>query len=176
VVFAGSGKSRFGFLKNGDEIQRRLLQSAALALNLCGFGAEVAENIEAYIWEKLLINVGINALTAIHDCRNGDLLTVGNRRNTMQAAVLEAAAVAKAKGILLPADPVGKTFAVCKATAANLSSMLQDVRRHRTTEIDAINGAIVRLAKEFSIRVPVNFSLTEQVKKIERSFEESGGK
>jgi len=176
VVFAGSGKSRFGFLKDSTEKQRRLLRKAVLALNECGFEAEVAENIEAYIWEKLLINVGINALTAIHDCRNGELLTNKNWRNTLQAAVLEAAAVAKAKGILLPADPVDKTLAVCNATAANFSSMLQDVRRHRPTEIDAINGAIVRVAEKLSLKVPVNIALTEQVKEIERSFHASRGK
>ena len=170
VVHAGSGKSRFGFLQHCPARQQLLLRRAVAALNDCGFDSEVSRNIEARIWEKLLINVGINALTAIHECRNGDLLNDANRRNTLRAAVLEAAAVAEAKGIKLPRDPVEHTIAVCKATAANLSSMLQDVRRRRRTEIDAINGAIVGLGRELSIKVPVNALLTEQVKKIERTY------
>ena len=175
VVFAGSGRSRFGFLKGCPEKQQQLLQHTVAALNVCGFESKISENIEAHIWEKLLINVGINALTAIYDCCNGDLLIEEKRRNTLRAAVLEAAAVAEAKGITLAADPVEQTLAVCKATAANLSSMLQDVRRCRRTEIDAINGAIVRMAQDFSIAVPVNTALTDQVKKMEQTCGGSRG-
>ena len=139
-------------------------------LNDCGFDSEVTTHIEVCIWEKLLINVGINALTAIHDCANGDLLNDASRRDTLQAAVREAASVAKARGIRLDSDPVEKTIAVCKATGANFSSMLQDVRRRKPTEIDAINGAIVGFARQLGINVPVNSALTEQIKKIEQSY------
>jgi 2-dehydropantoate 2-reductase len=172
VVFAGSGISRFGFLhwESPALKQKHLLQRAVAVFNRCGLQAEFSEEIERHIWGKLLINAGINALTAIHDCPNGDLLLNENRMRTMHEAINEAAGVARRKGVQIEGDPMSEAVKVCRATAANISSMLQDVRRRRPTEIDAINGAIVRLAEHFKIPAPVNTMLTGKVKEIERSY------
>lgn len=170
VVFAGSGLSRFGFIGSTNHVADQLLDRAVTALRLSGFDAEVTESIEQRIWEKLLINVGINALTAIHDLANGRLLENPALVSTMRAATAEAEEVAKGHGIVLTGDSLARTIAVCHATAANISSMLQDVRRRKPTEIEAINGAIVRLAEVLGIEAPVNRSLTAQVKRLEQGY------
>jgi 2-dehydropantoate 2-reductase len=85
--------------------------------------------------------------------------------------VEEAVQVARAKGIALPYDdPIQKVRDVCVATAANRSSMLQDVLRGSPTEIDVINGAIVREADKLGGQAPVNKMLTGLIKAIEASY------
>ncbi len=87
-------------------------------------------------------------------------------------ALQEAVRVVKRKRIKLTYDdPIQKVESVCKATAANVSSMLQDVLNKKRTEIDFINGAVVRQARSFGIATPVNDVLTNLVKTIELSYE-----
>ncbi|MBZ4658725.1 MAG: panE, partial [Desulfacinum sp.] len=78
--------------------------------------------------------------------------------------------VAEAEGIAVPEDVVQKVLNVAQATAANRSSMRQDVESGRRTEIDAINGAVVRLAERHGLAVPVNWTLTRLVETKERSY------
>jgi 2-dehydropantoate 2-reductase len=85
--------------------------------------------------------------------------------------VTEAVKVAKRKRIkLIYDDPLAKVEAVCEATSANVSSMLQDVLRNKRTEIDFINGVIVRQGQEMGIPTPVNSLLVDLVKTIESSY------
>ncbi len=166
VRFGGAGFTHFGFLNQAaDERLAVLVES----FNTAGMAAGINTDIEAAVWDKLLINIGINALTAIYDCPNGKLLDLPEARETMRLAVMEAAAVAGVCGVKISPDPVERMLAVCRATAGNLSSMLQDVRRGRGTEIEAINGEIVRLAATFNIPAPVNERLTALVLKISTS-------
>jgi len=119
----------------------------------------------------LVINVGINALTALSRMKNGKLIEYEGTRAVLRAAVQEAVEVASKAGIrLLFADPVAKVEDVCRATAANISSMLQDVLRKRRTEVEYINGAVVRRATELGISTPVNETLTRLVQTIEKSY------
>ena len=69
--------------------------------------------------------------------------------------------------------PLARVIEVCRATAENMASMLQDVLNQRQTEIDAINGAIVREGKTMNIPTPVNFTLTSLVEAIQNSYRES---
>lgn len=170
VRFGGAGFTHFGFLKQAADERLAVLVEL---FNAAGMRAGISPDIEAAVWDKLLINVGVNALTAIYDCPNGKLLALPKARETMRQAVLEAAAVAEARGIKISPDPVGRTLAVCRATAGNISSMLQDVRQGRGTEVEAINGEIVRLAATFNIPAPVNERLTSLVLNISTS--RSGG-
>jgi 2-dehydropantoate 2-reductase len=88
----------------------------------------------------------------------------------MKAAVLEAEQVAAAKGISVENNPYQTTVEVCRATAANVSSMRQDVLKKRRTEIDAINGAVVKEAASFGIKTPVNASLVGRIKEMEKGY------
>ena len=163
VKHGGSGLTTLGFMEDvGAEALDGLAEVAGLFE-----GAElptcISSDIEAAIWNKLLINVGINALTVIYDCPNGELLENPKAREQMRQAVTEAAMIASAKGIKITPDPVAKAEMVCRATSKNISSMLQDIRHGRITEIGSINGVIVREAESMGLIVPVNRLLTAQV-------------
>lgn len=143
------------------------------AFNGAGFKCRSGENVMELIWGKLIINVGINALTAITRLKNGRLPELEGTRLIMEEAVEEAVAVAKAKNIQLPySDPLGRVVDVCRATAENVASMLQDVRKEQMTEVDFINGAIVREGKTLGIPTPVNFTLTNLVQTIQETYRE----
>lgn len=169
VKFAGSGEIVIGQLTGGTEKAEKVAE----LLKKAGLEVRTTDNLEGTIWSKVLINVGINALTAILRLRNGKLLNYEGTRILMKEAVKEAEAVARAKGLkLLYSDPLLRVEEVAKRTGENISSMLQDVRAKRRTEIDAINGAIVKEAKRLGLSVPVNHLLTLLVKTIEESYAE----
>lgn len=170
VRYAGSGMTRIGFLKSADFARSLLLAKVCNLLNDCGIETAIVDDILDYIWTKLLINVGINALTAIHRCPNGELLESDDTKNLLTAAVKEGEAVARALGIQVPDDPLAMTLDVCKRTAHNLSSMLQDINNKRPTEIDSINGEIVAAGRKLGIPVPVNEELVQKVKEIEKAY------
>ena len=114
--------------------------------------------------------MGINALTGITRLQNGELLNHPEIGELLEAAVAEAYSVAKAKGVKLSyEDPVSHTRDICRSTAANRSSMLQDILNHKQTEIDMINGAIVREGAAIGIAAPVNQVLTNLIKFIQKS-------
>lgn len=171
VRHAGRGITRIGFAAWGRTgADPAALEQAATLLSGAGINTEVSDSIIEHIWLKLLINVGINALTAILSCPNGQLLENPAARSQLTKAVLEAAAVARAKGISIPGDPVEKTMEVCRATADNISSMLQDVRKKKITEIDAINGAVIAEGHRLGIALPANQALVRQIKEIEQNY------
>ena len=170
VRHAGSGLTRIGFLKSASFARSLLLARICNLLNDCGMETAIVDDILDYVWTKLLINVGINALTAIHRCPNGELLESNDTLNTLTAAVKEGEAVARAMGIQVPDDPLAMTVDVCRKTARNLSSMLQDINNKKPTEIDSINGEIVAAGRKFGIPVPVNEELVLRIKEIEKSY------
>jgi 2-dehydropantoate 2-reductase len=167
---AGDGATFLGFLDPPDEFFRALLGKTVSVLQAGSLSVSASENIRTRLWAKLFVNAGINALTAIHDCMNGELLTIAGAGEEMREAVREAEQVAIAKGIPIENDPYQATVAVCKATARNISSMRQDVLKKRPTEIDAINGAVVKEALPFKIATPVNDSLVGRIKEIENKY------
>ncbi|MCH9648937.1 MAG: ketopantoate reductase family protein [Deltaproteobacteria bacterium] len=122
-----------------------------------GFPTDQVDDVESLMWGKLVLNAAINPLTALLRCTNGALLEDSRSRQLLALAAREVAQVAQASKIALPAgDPVAQAEAACRATAANRSSMLQDVLRGVTTEIDAICGAVVRAGAQVGIPTPVN--------------------
>lgn len=143
-------------------------------LTRAGFDTKVSKDIDSVIWGKLIINVGINALTAITRLSNGSLVECEECRQLMRTAIQEAVKVVKRKRIKLPYDdPIQKVESVCKSTSDNVSSMLQDLLHQRRTEIDYINGAIVRQAKALGISTPINEVLTNLVRTIESSYDKA---
>lgn len=169
IRHAGQGDTIVGPGGNPNGPAEKLVS----AFNQAGFKSKSADNINDLIWGKLIVNVGINALTAITRLKNGRLPELPGTHRIMEEAVKEAVAVALAKGIDLPhPDPLGRVIEVCHATAENVASMLQDVLGERQTEIDAINGAIVREGKLLSIPTPVNLVLTSLVQTIQETYPE----
>lgn len=170
VRHAGDGLTRVGFLKSVSFSKSLLLAKMCNMLNYGGIETVIVDNIMDYVWSKLLINAGINALTAIHRYPNGKLLESADIKDRLTAAVSEGAAVARTLGINLIGDPLAMTLAVCSKTAQNLSSMLQDVNNGRPTEIDSINGAIAAAGRKLDIPTPVNDALVHEIKEIEQSY------
>jgi 2-dehydropantoate 2-reductase len=127
------------------------------ALTGAGFNVQVVNDAEALVWGKLVINAAINPLTALLRVPNGELLQRPAAHKLMRILAQEAAAVATAQGIHLPfEDAVTAAEDVARKTAANHSSMFQDIRRGAPTEIDAICGAITRTGEKFGVSTPVN--------------------
>lgn len=146
---------------------RESLFLAAETLSEAGIPTEAVADILPPLWNKLLVNVGINALTAINNCPNGALLADFEIAELMAAAIAEGAMVAKKLGIKLDREPLAAAREVCGATATNLSSMLQDLRAGRPTEIEAINGAVLRLGGSLGISMPVNEALVRRMRELE---------
>lgn len=168
IYHAGEGPTAIGELQ-GPPTER--VERIAEAFNSAGISTQISENVMGLIWAKLLVNVGINALTALTGLKNGELLQFPETVELMEMAVMEAWEVAKAKGIEIPLeDPVSHAKEVAKLTADNRSSMLQDVSNKRKTEIDNINGAVVREGRALGIKTPVNATLTNLVLMMERKY------
>jgi 2-dehydropantoate 2-reductase len=126
-------------------------------LTSAGFKTEIADDVESLAWSKLVVNAAINPLTALLDIPNGELLTRPTARELSAALAREVAEVAHKKGVILTfADPVAAAEDVAQRTAANISSMLQDVRREAQTEIDAICGSVVEAGKALGVPTPAN--------------------
>ncbi len=137
-------------------------------LNRASIETRIAEDGEALLWSKLIVNVGINALTALLRAANGALAQVPECERLMAQAVAEAVAVARALDVNLgPEDQLDRVRQVCTLTAANRSSMLQDILRGRPTEIDVINGAVVAKGREVGVATPVNLLLTQLIQALE---------
>lgn len=135
-----------------------------LAGYLTESGLRVAhsDTVESLVWGKLVVNSAINPLTALFQIPNGKLLESPPAREMMGALARETAQVAAMQGIGLPfPDPVAAVEEVARRTAANFSSMYQDVLRGAPTEIDAINGAVARLGGE---QAPLNRAMWQLVR------------
>ncbi|MFA9492021.1 MAG: ketopantoate reductase family protein [Anaerolineales bacterium] len=130
-----------------------------------GIKVDVTENVEELVWGKLTINAGINPLTALLEVPNGELIKSQAATALMHAAAQEAANVAGALDIGLPfTNPARAIDEVAKSTAANISSMLQDIRRGAPTEIDAISGAIWKEGERLGVPVPISWTLWQLVR------------
>jgi len=135
-----------------------------------GIDTRIEDDIHLVIWKKLIINVGINAITALTGIKNGAIKDAPPTGELVRAAVREACDVARAFDVELPDDMAGQVFNVARATASNRSSMGQDTDHQRQTEIDAINGAVVRMALEKKIEVPINRTLTALVQTMQENY------
>jgi 2-dehydropantoate 2-reductase len=127
------------------------------ALRSANFKVQIVDDPQSLIWGKLVINAAINPLTALLKIPNGELLERPSARELLGQLAREAAGVARAELITLPfPDPISAAEDVARKTAANHSSMLQDVLRGAPTEIDAICGEVVRRAEKHGLNVPAN--------------------
>ncbi len=126
-------------------------------LRAAGFLVEIEKDIQPRVWGKLIVNAAINPLTALLRVKNGLLLESPSVRQVMVNLAEEAAAVAESHGVRLPfPGPAQAAEDVARRTGENLSSMLRDVLRGAPTEVDAINGAVVRGGEAMGIPVPAN--------------------
>ncbi|WP_175760681.1 ketopantoate reductase family protein [Burkholderia ambifaria] len=148
------------------------LQAIADAFNAAGLATTVSDNIVGTMWDKLLVNVATGALTGITGLTYGQLYGEPLLKSTSLAAVAEAIAVAQAAGVRLSmTDPEQAwTLAAEGLPAAFKTSMLQSLERGAMTEIDFINGSVVRWGQRYGVPTPVNTTLVACIKGIERAM------
>jgi len=164
----GSGQTVLGH-PDGQADPR--LDALAQALLAAGFAVSVTNNLAGAIWEKVILNAAINPLAALTHLHNGDLIAFPHPLQLMTAVAREAFMVAIRHGVeIAEQDWRARLQTVCQATAPNVNSMLQDVLHHRRTEIDALNGAIVRIAATHHRPVPVNQTLWYLISTLEKTY------
>ncbi len=130
------------------------------------------DDIHAACWRKLAVNCVINPLTALYNCPNGELKALPDKVSAVSA---EVAKVMEREGFHTSAESLlGYVNQVIENTAENISSMLQDVRLQRHTEIDYITGYLLQRARAHGLALPENSHLYEQIKRKENDYERIG--
>ncbi|QSP94216.1 ketopantoate reductase family protein [Marinobacter salinisoli] len=165
LVHAGTGDTWIGPLTKPAE---QNLYGVIARLSASGLSIHAEQDILGRLWQKLIINAGINPFTALLNCRNGDILSADLYRAHIDGLCQEIAGLMDTIG-RGPADAKDlrqSIEAVARGTAQNISSMRSDVLSGKRTEIDYINGYIVRLGQSLNIATPVNRMLTEQVQQL----------
>ncbi len=167
IRHAGAGPTVIGMWAGGDQGEARRI---ARIFTEAGIETEAVEDVHRVVWDKLLVNVGINAITALTGIKNGQILDLEVTRELSRAAVEEAMAVALAHGIKVRDDAVEHVLQVAENTRGNRSSMGQDVDNKRQTEISAINGVVVREARKLGLETPVNQILTALIETLQAHY------
>ncbi|MBC5799163.1 MAG: 2-dehydropantoate 2-reductase [Candidatus Eremiobacteraeota bacterium] len=160
----GSGETWIGWAAHstGDD---GALAALVAGLRRGGLASEIVSPVEPLVWGKLVINAAINPVTALAGVSNGALLENRTLQHRAMQLAREAAAVALAEGVRLPFGSAGaEVKRVVRMTAQNRSSMLQDLERGMPTEIEALNGEIVRRARTLGIAVPENARVLDEVR------------
>lgn len=142
--------------------------AAARLFTRAGLRAETAPDAREVLWRKLVLNVAVNPLTAIHGVVNGAVRDSPALYGLAGAAAREAVTVGAARGFLAaPYDPAPLLDSLLHDTAANRSSMAEDVARGRATEADAILGAVIREGAAAGAPTPIAASLAERLAALE---------
>ncbi len=132
-----------------------------------GVPVQPSDNVAGALWGKLLLNCGYNALSAITDIPYGRLVTLPGMARSVHDAVAECLAVAAALGVAIPGDVWASVERIAATMPAQVSSTCQDLRRGKPTEIDHLNGVVVREGDRLGVPVPLNRALWATVKALE---------
>jgi 2-dehydropantoate 2-reductase len=166
VVYTNAGVTSIGEL---DGRQTPRIDALAAMLNRAQIETRVVPDPMAEIWSKFVHNCSVNALAAVSGLRGGEIYRTPEMSVLQDHVMDEILAVVERKGIKLPeGDPRKKIKQHCRLRY-NKPSMMQHVEQGRQTEIDALNGALVREAKALGIPVPYNEAVVAFVKGVERS-------
>ena len=181
VVYVGSEMAGPGHVRHhggGDLAIGASAASEALAqtLEAAGVHTTIADDIEVTLWSKLVINCAFNALSAVADISYGPMLEVEGTKDVVTRAVQEAITVARACGVGMPEDLLAQILTIPDKMPNQKSSTAQDLARGKRSEIDFLNGYVVRKGAELGIPTPTNHALQVMVKLAERGKELSGGR
>jgi len=149
-----------------------ILQEVSDIFESCGINTEIYENIQEVIWNKLFINMSLNSVTAILQCKVGYLHENNDASQIIKMILSEAVDVAIADGTYFNKDEVIQKVEkhIQDDFYEVVTSMNQDVLNKRITEIDHINGAVVRAAKEYGIQTPYNEFIVHLLHAIEGMY------
>jgi 2-dehydropantoate 2-reductase len=175
VVYVAAGMEAPGHVRHhgrGDLVIEPSSQSEAVARELIGahIPTEISLNVRGALWAKLILNCAYNALSAITQLPYGRLAESVNIQACMRDVVEECIAVAKAENITIPGDVDASVRMIAEKMPTQFSSTAQDVARSKPSEIDYLNGFIVRLGETHGIATPANRVLYALVKAIETKY------
>jgi 2-dehydropantoate 2-reductase len=167
TVTVAADSTKLGGLPRG--IDPAFVAQLAQMITAAGIPTDAVPDIERYIWGKVLYNCALNALATIMNVHYGRLLDSDGTKEIMTHIVEEIFIVAAARGINhgweKPEDYRRELFDVLiPRTFEHHPSMLQDMRRGKKTEIDALNGAVATMGAEHGIDVPYNWTITQLIK------------
>ncbi|MDC0663927.1 ketopantoate reductase family protein [Marinobacter sp. SS21] len=169
TVHAGIGHTWIGAL---TPLGNACLQEVIQQLSQSRLTVSAEADIQSRLWQKLVINAGINPFTALLDCPNGEILNHPLYGQCIDPLCEELHQLMVAEG--LDAPPATELRAsiesVARATANNTSSMRSDVLNGQLTEIDYINGYVARRGGELGLEMPVNRMLTDSVKMLSNDY------
>ncbi|OGX68491.1 MAG: hypothetical protein A2189_06185 [Paenibacillus sp. RIFOXYA1_FULL_44_5] len=172
MVHTGTGMTWIG--RAGEAAAERTVWSGEKAaaeltaeLAAAGFPSSYTDDLRPKVWNKLLINAVINPLTAILNTENGKLLESFHTLQLMQALLAEGLEAAASEHIEIADDLWEQLESVCRKTSKNHSSMLQDIRAGRKTEIDWITGSLLAIANKNSLHTPTHQAIYRIVKGLE---------
>lgn len=166
LVHAGTGDTWVGALNDSGHTS---LPIVVKYLQTSGLSVHPEPEIEPRLWQKLVINAGINAFTALLDCPNGAILDNPFYLQRIDTLCEELSTLMRHEGLptQTAAELRRRIEAVAQATARNTSSMRADLQNHRTTEIDFINGYVANRCESANLNARVNRELTNRVKELE---------
>jgi 2-dehydropantoate 2-reductase len=176
VRHTGGGSLVIGRLdepRSGGKSARAVLDQIAALFAGAGISVTISADIAAELWSKLVMNCAYNAISALTRAPYGRMVALPEIRAIMRDTVDEVVQVARAKGIRLPGDMVGTAFRLADAMPTTLSSTAQDVIKGKRTEIEHLNGYVVREGEALGIPTPANRTLNALVKLLELTA--SGG-
>jgi 2-dehydropantoate 2-reductase len=154
-----------------DDASRSELDEVAATFTRAGVPCRISKNIAVDLWEKLIMNCAYNAISALARMKYGRIASDAGSIDVIKRVVIEAVAVGNAAGVSLSPDSM--TAAALKlgseAMPEALSSTAQDIARGKPTEIDSLNGFLVRRGAEMGVRTPVNQTLHSLVKLLEQA-------
>ncbi len=167
VRHTGGGSLTIGALAafaEKDGADRRLLEAIAALFTGAGIKVTISDHVEADLWTKLTMNCAYNAISALTGSQYAKMVALPEIRAVMTDLVREVAAVAAARGVRLPDNLVEAAIRLADGMPVTISSTAQDLKRGRRTEIDHLNGYVVRQGEALGIATPVNRTLNALVK------------
>ena len=172
VVYVGTEMAGPGHVRHhgrGELVIDPSASSIAVAQALvdAGVPTEVSDNVRGALWLKLIINCAYNAISAIARKPYGETVQGAGIRDVMRDVVDECLAVAKAEGVVVPGDVHAIVGKLVDTMPRQYSSTAQDLARGKPTEIDYLNGHVVRRGEALGIATPANRVLWALVKLLE---------
>ncbi|QXL85443.1 ketopantoate reductase family protein [Comamonas sp. NLF-1-9] len=173
VVYVATAMAGAGHVRHygrGDLVIAPSARSAELArqLQAAGIPTQISDNVRGALWAKLIINSAYNALSAVLQQPYGWLMQQPGAADVVQDIVNECLAVARAEGVQLPGDIHAALRSIVQTMPGQLSSTAQDLARGKTTEIEHLNGYVVRRGDALGIATPVNRTMLVLVRMLEQ--------
>jgi len=172
VVYIGTEMAGPGHVRHhgrGELIieRSRASDELAQALIAAGVPTDISDNVRGALWAKLILNCAYNALSAITQLPYGRLVKGAGITAVMRDVVAECLAVAKADEVTIPGDVDAAIRKIAETVPGQYSSTAQDLARGKPSEIDHLNGVIVRRGEALGVATPVNRLLHAIVKLLE---------